>query len=300
MANRGRIKRCRRDADGCALGVDDAHKEVVGFTAVRHAFSIDVEDWYHDGGTDGRGELEERVESNTLRLIDLMSAHGFKGTFFFLGEVAARFPRLARRVADAGHEVGSHGFQHRPVTQLTRREFRDDVAHSLRVIEDATGAPVSGYRAPYLSIKADVRWPIEILADLGLRYDASILAIDRAPGLELVCPRRPFRHANGLWEIPVAVLQFLHFWHLPLASGFGLRVLPWPLLRRWLRRFENEVGAGVFYLHPWELDAHGPVVHAPGRWLTRLGREHLEERLQTSLHDVQFAPIREVFEDVLA
>ena len=117
-----------------------------------------------------------------------MAAHGASATFFFLGDVAARFPALARRVAAAGHEVGSHGYTHRHVMQMTRREFRDDVTRSLRVIEDATGTAVHGYRAPYFSIKSDVGWPIEILAELGVRYDASILAIDRPPGLELVCP----------------------------------------------------------------------------------------------------------------
>ena len=188
-----------------------------------------------------------------------MERHGVKGTFFFLGEVAERFPGLVRRVAEAGNEIGSHGYRHRHVMQMTRREFRDDVSRSLHVIEDATGGHVRGYRAPYFSIKADVRWPIEILADLGVRYDASILAIDRPPGLDLVCPRRPFRHANGLWEVPVAVLQMLYFWHLPLASGTALRLLPRWLVYRGVRQFERDVGPGVFYLHPWELDPDSPA-----------------------------------------
>jgi len=264
---------------------------------VRHAFSVDVEDWYHDGALNADG-AESRVERNTMRLLELLAARGIHATFFFLGEVAQRFPQLAREVVAAGHEVGSHGHQHRAVMRLTRGEFRNDVARSLRVIADVTGQPVWGYRAPYFSIKAGVRWPIEILGELGVRYDASILAIDRPPGLELVCPRTPFRHPNGVWEVPVAVLQFLHFWHLPLAGGSGLRLLPPRLLRRWVRRFEHDVGAGVFYLHPWELDMDSPVAPGVGRWLLRVGRRRLAERLDGLLREVRFAPISQVFQQV--
>ena len=264
-----------------------------------HALSIDVEDWYHDAALRVAGPLESRVEANTLRLLDLLAAHAVRATFFFLGEVAERFPALARRVADAGHEVGSHGYQHRRVMEMTRAYFRADVARARRAIEDATGRPVWGYRAPYFSIKADVHWPIEILAAAGMRYDASILAIDRPPGLELVCPRAPFRHTNGLWEIPVAVLQVAHFWYLPLASGSGLRLLPRWLLDRCVRRFEREVGAAVFYLHPWELDRDSPAASGMGRWLIRAGRAGLLHSLDALLRDYAFAPIAEVFAEPL-
>jgi polysaccharide deacetylase family protein (PEP-CTERM system associated) len=269
-------------------------------SALVHALTVDVEDWYHDAvGALPTTPPEGRVESNTLRLLDIMAARGATGTFFFLGDVAQRFPALARRVAAAGHEIGSHGHGHRPVMQMTRREFRDDVARSLRVIEDATGTPVWGYRAPYFSIKVGVRWPIEILAELGVRYDASILAIDRPPGLELVCPRTPFRHANGLWEVPVALVQLLHFWYLPLASGSGLRLLPRWLFERTVRQFERDVGAGVFYLHPWELDPGSRTAPGFGRWLIRAGRGHLAARLDALLQARRFAPIKQVFEETI-
>jgi polysaccharide deacetylase family protein (PEP-CTERM system associated) len=239
------------------------------------------------------------VEANTLAVLDILEVQGVKATFFFLGKVARRFPALVRRVAAAGHEVGSHGYRHCPVTHMTRREFLADVAHSQRVIEDAIGRPVLGYRAPYFSIKAGVHWPIDILKELGIRYDASVLPIDRPPGMELVCPRRPFRHANGLWEIPVATLQLLTFLHLPLASGNGLRWLPRHLRRRWVRRFERDVGAGVFYLHPWELDPGSPVAPCLSRWLLRVGRRRLPERFRELLRETSFAPIVEVFADQL-
>jgi polysaccharide deacetylase family protein (PEP-CTERM system associated) len=265
---------------------------------MRHALSIDVEDWYHDG-PHLRAAPVPRVEANTLRLLDLLAAHGATATFFFLGEVAELCPALARRVAESGHEVGSHGYSHRRVMQLTRREFRNDVARSLRVIEDATGMPVRGYRAPYFSIKAEVRWPIEVLGELGVQYDASILAIDRPPGLDLVCPRSPFRHVNGVWEVPVALLQVGYFWYLPLASGTGLRILPRWLLARCIRRFEHDVGPGVFYLHPWEIDPGSPSAPGLGRRFGRIGRAKLAGRLETWLRGLSFGTIGSVFEPVM-
>jgi polysaccharide deacetylase family protein (PEP-CTERM system associated) len=268
--------------------------------APAHALSVDVEDWYHDDGARPASLQAERVERNTDQLLAIFAEHGATATFFFLGEVAERYPALVRRVVAAGHEIGSHGYRHLRVMQMTRREMRDDVQRSLRVIEDAAGQAVAGYRAPYFSIKADVRWPIEILAELGLRYDASILAIDRPPGLEVVCPRRPFRHANGLWEVPVAVLQMLHFWYLPLASGSGLRLVPWRLLNHCIRGFERDVGAGVFYLHPWELDPASPTAPGLGRHLIRAGRSVLGARLARLLRTRRFRSITAIFREVAA
>jgi polysaccharide deacetylase family protein (PEP-CTERM system associated) len=266
----------------------------------RHALSVDLEDWYHDGGAHPGSVGGERVVGNTERLLDLLAARGARATFFVLGDVAARYPDLVRRVAAAGHEIGSHGYSHRHLSELLSSQFRADVARSLAVLQDALGTPVRGFRAPYFAIKAGVRWPIALLAELGLQYDSSILAIDRLPGLELVSPRTPFRHANGLWEVPVAVLQVLHFWHLPVASGAGLRLLPPRLLRRALTRFEREIGTGVFYLHPWEIDPDSPTGPGNGRWLLRLGRRCLASRLDALLQERQFVPIREAFPQVNA
>jgi hypothetical protein len=175
------------------------------------------------------------------------------------------------------------------------REFREEARRSRLLLEDLSGQPIHGYRAPYFSIKADVHWPIDILAELGFEYDSSVLPIDRPPGLELVCPRAPFRHHNGLWEVPVATLQMFYFWHLPLASGAGLRIVPPSLLRRGVEKFERDIGSGVFYLHPWELDPGSPTRRSTGRWLLRVGRERLPHRLSELLRERAFGRVDEVF-----
>ncbi len=257
--------------------------------------SVDVEDWFHDGGLAPAAPTAHRVERNTDALLALFAAAGARATFFVLGDVAARHPQLIGRIAAGGHEIASHGYAHQHLTRQLWREFRADVERARLLLEDRVGAAVRGYRAPYFAIQAGVRWPIEQIAAAGYGYDSSLLPMGRPPGLELVCPRAPYRHHNGLWEVPVAVLQLGRFWHLPLASGWGLRLLPPRLLRRGLERFERDVGSGVFYLHPWELDPDSPCGPGPLRWPLRLGRGRLAERLAALLRERTFVPIRDVF-----
>jgi len=265
-----------------------------------NVLTIDVEDWYHDG--DGLADSatpkpRARVEHNLARLLDLLDGRHARATLFFLGAVAERFPALVRDAFARGHEIASHGYDHRPVGAWLRREFRSDVARSLALLEDLTGARVEGYRAPYFSIKSGVHWPGDVLAEVGVRYDSSVLPIDRAPGLELVSPRGPYRLASGVWEVPVTINRFA-FWNLPLVSGFALRTLPLPFIERRLAEFNDEVGPAVVHLHPWEIDAEGPEapsVSRPIRALKRLGRNGLVRKLDRLLAAHAFASIAEVF-----
>lgn len=262
-----------------------------------HALSVDVEDWYHDAGSLPAAS-GERVEANTDRLLELFATHGARATFFFVGALVERYPTLVRRVAAAGHEIGSHSYSHRHLRDLSSQEFREDTRRSLAVLADCVGTAPRGYRAPYFAFRAGVRWPLDILAELGVAYDSSILGIDRPPGLDLVCPRVPYQHHNGLWETPVGILQLLHFWHLPIASGAGLRLVPPRLLHRALARFERDVGAAVFYLHPWEIDPQSPTAPTMNRWWLRVGREKLYARLAALLRSCRFVPICEAFPQV--
>jgi len=268
-----------------------------------NALTIDVEDWHHDaaGLLDGASNGHEpRVERNLRRLLDLLDAAGARATLFVLGEIAERFPGLVRDAFSRGHEIASHGDRHRPVGTMLRREFRDDVARSLACLEDATGSRVRGYRAPYFSLKADVHWPGDVLAELGLAYDSSVLPIDRAPGLELVSPREPYRLASGIWEVPVAISRY-GFWNLPLLGGFAMRLLPIGFVERRLREFNEQVGPAVVHLHPWEIDADGPEmpsVPRPIRALKRFGRSGLEQKLARLLGAHAFGSIAEVLPEI--
>jgi polysaccharide deacetylase family protein (PEP-CTERM system associated) len=273
-------------------------------TVAANVLTIDVEDWYHHGLGDAdaaAARFEKRVERNVARLLELLDAHRARATFFVLGEIAASLPGLVREILARGHELGSHGFHHRPVRSLLQREFREELARSFGVLSEIAGEPIAGYRAPYFSIKADVRWPLEAVARAGFRYDSSVLPIDRPPGLEVVSPRTPHQVSGELWEVPVAVNRYF-IWNLPLLGGFALRLLPLPFLLRRLDEFNGEFGPAVVHLHPWEIDAAGPEldsVPAVVRGFKRWGRPGLEAKLEQLLAARRFGAIAEVFPEVV-
>jgi polysaccharide deacetylase family protein (PEP-CTERM system associated) len=277
----------------------------LAMSAPANALTIDVEDWYHDGeGLRGSSPWHQpaRVERNLARLLDVCEARGAKATLFVLGEVAERFPGLIRDAFARGFEIASHGSRHRPIAAWLRREFREDVARSLSTLEDLTGARVLGYRAPYFSIKAGVHWPGDVLAELAVAYDSSVLPVDRPPGLELVSPRSPYRLASGVWEIPVAISR-LWYWNLPLLGGFALRALPVGFVERQLEAFHREVGPAVLHLHPWEIDPDGPEpssVPFALRSLKRMGRSGLAAKLERLLRRHTFGTIADVFSGIVA
>lgn len=274
-------------------------------TAIANALTIDVEDWYHDADGLAGEELRARsprVEQNLHRLLDLLDEGRAQATLFFLGDVARRFPALVREASSRGHEIASHGDRHRSVATLLRSEFRADVVRARTLLEDLIGGRVRGYRAPYFSIKAGVHWPGDVLAEAGVGYDSSILPIDRAPGLELVSPRVPYRLASGLWEVPIAINRF-GFWNLPMLGGFWLRAMPLGFVNRRLAEFNREVGPAVLHLHPWELDAEGPEAASIPlivRGLKRVGRRKLADKLRRLLGAHSFGSISEVFPEIHA
>ncbi len=83
--------------------------------------SVDVEDWFHilelpsTPALHCWDTLPSFVESNFLRLMDLLSEERIQATCFFLGWVAERFPRLVAEACRRGHEIASHSFAHEPM-----------------------------------------------------------------------------------------------------------------------------------------------------------------------------------------
>lgn len=273
-----------------------------------HALTIDVEEWFHDDWRPDRGRDWDRLPSTVAaevgRLLDLLAATSARATFFVLGDVARRQPALVRGIAAAGHEVASHGYAHRHVATQTRVEFADDVRRSLAVLADAVGAPVAGYRAPYFISSARELWAIEVLADLGLRYDASYVPLRWVPYLGRGIPRRPYRHPCGVWEFPLPIAEAFGGWNLPYAGGGAmLRFLPYGMIRRFLLRHQRDVGPAVVYVHPWELDATAQMLPGTPRYVRlwkQLGRGRTRANIERLLAEFRFAPIREVYADELA
>lgn len=271
-----------------------------------NAFSVDVEDYFQVGAFEQAcprerwGQYEPRVERNTRRLLDLCAKYDVKGTFFTLGWVAERWPGLVRDIRGGGHELGTHGLDHRRVTTMTPAEFREDVRRSKHIIEDAAGVEVIGYRAPNYSIVRETLWAMDILLEEGFRYDSSVFPIhhDRYGIPDFPRFPRPVRGANGsaLQEFPISTVRFAGM-NLPFVGGGYLRHFPLAFIRWGMRRLNFlERRPAIVYIHPWELDPEQP--RQPVRWLTGVRHyrnlDRTEDRLAKLFSEYHFTSCREV------
>src|SRR6478752_5279070 len=180
--------------------------------ATEHIFTVDVEEYFQVGAFDRVVQRKDwdshpsRLEQSLGILLELLARHDATATFFTLGWVAERHPFLMRRIVDAGHEIASHGHWHRRVNTLTPDEFRDDVRVSKDILEEHSGAPVWGFRAPNFSITPGTEWAFDLLIEEGFRYDSSLFPIHR-PGYG--SPKTPpvphviHRAAGTLTELPL-------------------------------------------------------------------------------------------------
>jgi len=235
-----------------------------------HIMSVDVEDYFMVeafAGTVSRASWSEwlsRVVDNTKRVLDLFDKYEVKATFFFVGWVAERFPRLVREVSSRGHELACHSYWHRTVYSLTPAEFREDTRSANRAIEDAAGVKVSGYRAPSWSITRNCLWALDILAEEGFTYDSSIFPIHHdlygVPGAERFPYTLTCSGNRTLREYPPATVRLLGQ-NLPAAGGGYLRIFPLAYTRWVFRSFEKlQRERVIVYFHPWELDPEQPRI----------------------------------------
>jgi len=272
-----------------------------------NAFSVDLEDYFmvtafsRSVKYEDWGRFEDRVEGGTRKLLALLARHDTRATFFVLGWIAERRADLVREIHDAGHEIASHGYNHRMVHEMTMEEFRADVRRSKAVLEDAIGGRIQGYRAPSYSITEKTLWALGILEEEGFSYDSSIFPIrhDRYgyPGFS----RFPVKVAGegnggGIFEIPLSTIR-IGGQNIPVAGGGYFRLYPAAVTVWAIRRLnESEKQPVVFYIHPWELDPDQPRMSA-GR-LTQL-RHRLnigttERKLGALLERVRFGPVRDL------
>jgi polysaccharide deacetylase family protein (PEP-CTERM system associated) len=264
--------------------------------------TIDVEDYFQVSAFDrvvSRDAWESfpgRVVSNTRRLLRIFDDAGVKATFFVLGWVADRHPDLVAEIARGGHELASHGYGHRLVYDQTPGAFREDVRRAKRTIEDVSGQPVRGYRAPSYSITRRSLWALDVLVEEGYAYDASIFPIRHDRYGIPDAPRHAHMLTGGagrLMEAPPSTVR-LGAMNLPVAGGGYFRLLPYRWTRWGIGRINRQEGKpAIFYLHPWEIDPDQPRL--PAGMLSRVRHyrnlHKTEGRLRRLLGDFRFGPL---------
>jgi polysaccharide deacetylase family protein (PEP-CTERM system associated) len=261
--------------------------------------TFDIEDWFHtsalrrfvDAGSWER--LESRAVANVHLILEILAQRQTLATFFILGWMAERYPRLVQEIDRAGHEIASHGYRHQLIYELDRDTFRNYVRRAKQLLEDLTGKPVWGYRATSFSIVRETLWALDILRESGFVYDASMFPVKHdIYGIDGF-PRFPFVLENGLVEIPASTLRLVGK-NIPIAGGGYFRLYPYLVTQTGIRRINRFGYPAVVYLHPWELDPGCPrVPQADGltrfRQYVNLGRT--KARLARLLTDFNFMPI---------
>lgn len=268
---------------------------------IPNALTIDVEDYFQVTGFAGHVDpggwnaWELRVEIGMQRILDALAETEARATFFVLGWIARRRPRLVRAVARAGHEIASHGTWHQLVTTQTPEQFRGDVRLSKTILESLVGRSVSAYRAPSFSITPDRKWAFEILLEEGFTVDSSVAVGRRSSCGHLANLGVPFQletRAGRLWEYPLPAARVLGR-YLPVGGGGFFRLWPYALTRAALTRINASGRPFAAYLHPWEFDPDQPrlPVPWPRRFKHYFNLARTEPRFRQLLRDFNFVSL---------
>lgn len=279
-----------------------------------HALSFDIEDWFHIVEVkavedpvqwpklSAESSLVERYTDHILALCD---EAGVRATFFMLGWIADRHPAMVARIADAGHELGTHSFWHRKVYELSPEVFAKDLHDSIDAIRSAApAAEIIGFRAPSFSITEGAEWAFDVLLDAGLRYDASLFPGARGHG-GYACQSGVHLVTTPTGRtIPELPMSLANIGIGPLAkrmcySGGGyLRLLPYPLIRQGIEREAADGRSTSVYLHPRDFAPDCPKVPMPPHrhFKCYVGTRTTTSKLRRMLRDYQWTTCRAVLE----
>jgi polysaccharide deacetylase family protein (PEP-CTERM system associated) len=269
-----------------------------------NAMTIDVEDYFQVSAFKTQvspsqwDSFECRVEQNTNLVLDILLAKQVKATFFTLGWVAERYPRLIRRIVDEGHELASHGYGHQMITDLTPAEFKDDVVRAKEILEQIGGVKINGYRAPSFSVGKSTLWAHDILAATGHQYSSSVYPIKHDLYGMPEAPRFAHRLENGLVEIPATSLKISDT-NFPASGGGFFRLFPFWLSKASISRVNlKDAQSAIFYCHPWEFDPNQPRISgasAKSKFRHYVNLKVNAGKFERLLGSFSWAPMKEVF-----
>jgi len=270
---------------------------------IAHALSVDVEDYFqvlnmqHLIGRDSWDEYPLRCADGTRRLLELFERRGAKATFFFLGWIAERLPDLVRDVHAAGHEIGSHGYDHRLLPELGAAGFDDDLRQTEEILEGIVGVRPRIFRACTWSITSATPWALPTLQRRGYVLDSSVFPIRHPDYGVPAAPVHPYRVAvagGALLEFPPLCWEILGK-RLPVGGGGYLRLFPLQLLRAGLAQQARRGYPGCVYLHPWEVDPGQPRqdLHGLRRFRHYVNLHRTLPKLDRLLQEFRFVGVLE-------
>lgn len=276
---------------------------------MKNIFCVDLEEWFHSNFQDmidnSPGKHKVRVLDNTYKLLDMFERNTVKATFFVLGYIAENHPALINEIQKKGHEIACHGYAHELVYKQTPKEFKYDVEKSKYLIERITNEPIIGYRAPSWSITKKSLWALEILQEIGMKYDSSIFPFENFLYGIGDAPRNSFNtniygENLSLLEIPPSTIQVLGQ-NIPFTGGFYLRALPYKLIEMGIKCVNKEGYPAVCYIHPREIDPQQPhlKLNFKENIIHNFGINGCEDKLEKLCKNNQFVSIKDYYKKEL-
>lgn len=262
-----------------------------------------MEEWYHsrwfnvsevlNNQSNGPSSLSE---GDLDPLLSLFKNLKISSTFFILGNIAERLPRLIEKILAEGHEIGCHGYDHNSVHELGSAAFKEHVEKSRRTLWKVTRETPLGYRAPNFRITTQA---INILEDIGFRYDSSIVPCLKVPGWygypsAPLIPYRPNRQDmckinpdREFFEVPIAVHPFLR---LPGGGGWYLRNLGYSWTKTIVKSLLKR-GPVTLYIHPWETSNKNSRIKSIPLHVFRRTGQYVTNAIRDLVKDVGIRPI---------
>lgn len=270
-----------------------------------NALTIDVEEWFcphflrHSIPFKSWDHQEMRVSQNVHQILRLLKQYNVEATFFVLGWVAERVPELIKEIEAEGHEIASHGYSHGLLTEMSQDDFKKDIEKFFDIVQPLVEQKICGYRAPAFSITKNTLWALNILKDFGLEYDSSVYPMGIHPDYGIASAAlTPYYHENSLLEIPLSCAT-IGSKRIPCSGGAYFRLYPYPLFKKLFKKCNADGRAGIFYLHPWEIDSKSPQIALPVHKKFRLYQniDKTSGRLEQLMEDFQFTSLRNLIKD---
>ena len=264
---------------------------------MKNAFTIDLEDWYQGIAlpTQDWDCYEKRISVGTDKLLSLLQKNKVTATFFTLGKVIEEHPSIIKQLIQEGHEIGCHTNTHPALYNITEREFELEIRQCATLLKDNFDLIHLGFRAPFFSVDRRSWWALDVLKKNGYLYDSSIYPGDNKRTGIVNYEKNIHYLENGMVEVPISTFKFLKY-DVGLGGAY-FRILPYNIFKSAFRQLNKNRQAGIFYIHPWELDpGHPNLRNLPKRikythYFNLAGTERKLERL---LGDFEFVPLKEL------
>lgn len=237
--------------------------------------SVDVEEWHHYLWSytdktilkDFNSRFHEPSFLEPLRrILQIFENYRVSSTFFVLGEIAKSFPEVVKEICDRGHEIASHGYFHKNLTQMNKKDFEKMERMSKDLLAKITGGSPKGFRAPRFCVNTEM---LNSLERLGYVYDSSVVPSIKIPGWfgfynAPLYPYHPSKQKitekcehRDFYEVPVAVFPFLR---LPAGGGWFLRNIGVTYVKAAVKLLLRKKYPVVLYLHLQDLSPVKPKI----------------------------------------